>query len=82
MRVIWVVMAGLAGCAQRTEPVAAGPGREPFCTRSLGVVDCWTNPQALPPGTREVRHAPLPTPVQERYRRAPWPQSLTVLWTE
>ena len=58
-------------------PLDGAPGREPVCTRSLGVVDCWSNPGALPPGTREVADGPPPTPAQLRYRRAPWPKALT-----
>ena len=64
---------GLTYCAPRD----TGPVRGPVCTRSLGVVDCWSNPEALPAGVREVADGPAPTEAQERYRRAPWPKSLT-----
>jgi len=53
----------------------ADPG--PFCTRSLGAVDCWINPEALPTPQREVADDPAPTPAQERYRHARWPKTLT-----
>lgn len=64
---------GLTYCAPRDET----PARGPVCTRSLGVVDCWSNPDALPPGTREVADAPAPTPTQQRHRQARWPKALT-----
>lgn len=64
---------GLTYCAPRD---GAGPP-EPFCTRSLGVVDCWADPAALPALQREVLDRPGPTAAQERYRRAPWPKALT-----
>lgn len=59
-------------CAPRNQP----PPPEPFCTRSLGVVDCWANPDALPAPQRPVGDAPPPTAAQDRYRRAPWPKAL------
>lgn len=64
---------GQTYCAPRDSALTRGP----VCTRSLGVVDCWSNPEALPPGTREVADGPAPTPAQERYRQAPWPKTLT-----
>ncbi len=64
---------GLTYCEARDLPPSAGP----FCTRSLGVVDCWSDPAALPGSPREVADRPAPTAEQERYRRAPWPKSLT-----
>ena len=63
---------GLSYCAPQEPP----PGNGPFCTRSLGVVDCWT-PDALPAGQREVADTPALTAAQERRRRAPWPKALT-----
>ncbi len=55
--------------------IAPPPQPPPFCTRSLGVVDCWANPQALtdqPP--RGVADGPLAlTPAQEANRTRPWP---------
>jgi len=64
---------GLSYCAARD--VLVDPG--PFCTRSLGVVDCWINPEALPTPQREVADGPGPSAAQERYRRARWPKTLT-----
>ncbi len=64
---------GLTYCAARETVLDPGP----FCTRSLGVVDCWSNPEALPAAQRGVADGPAPTAAQERYRRAPWPKALT-----
>jgi len=64
---------GLSYCAARDQ--APDPG--PFCTHSLGAVDCWINPEALPTSQREVADGPAPTPAQERYRHARWPKTLT-----
>ena len=62
-------------CAPR-QPVS-NPG-EPFCTRSLGVVDCWANPTPYLLRSAPVGDTPPPTPLQEEYRRARWPKSLNV----
>lgn len=64
---------GLTYCA----PIDPPPDPGPFCTRSLGVVDCWINPQALPMPQQPVADGPAPTLAQEQYRRARWPKSLT-----
>lgn len=64
---------GLTYCAPRDLP----PDHGPFCTRSLGVVDCWSNPEALPESQRQVADGPALTAAQERYRSAPWPRTLT-----
>jgi hypothetical protein len=64
---------GQTYCAPRDGP----PKPEPFCTRSLGVVDCWADPGLLPAAPREVADGPGPTPDQLRYRAARWPKSLT-----
>ncbi len=126
MRLIFLILFGLTGCAGMVEPTGAllaveaasvvvlgrgivdigvsaisgrdcsivrldrgqtycaprdgAPGHQPFCTRSLGVVDCWIDPEALPGNPREVADGPAPTPAQERYRRAPWPKTLSAGW--
>ena len=49
----------------------------PFCTRTLGTVDCWSNPAALRRPT-ELGDTPPPTPIQEEYSHARWPKSLNV----
>ena len=46
----------------------------PYCTRSLGVVDCWADPEAMPYIPPEVADGPRTlTPAQERNRIARWP---------
>ena len=63
---------GQTYCTPRNQP----PPPEPFCTRSLGTVDCWANPEVLPGPQRFVADAPPPTEAQDRYRRARWPKAL------
>ena len=58
-------------------PQEAAVTRPPYCSRSLGTVDCWANPEAFVNRPAEVADQPKPTPAQERYRTAPWPKSLT-----
>lgn len=56
------------------KPVEPPPPPQPVCTRSLGTVDCWTNPAALPPGTPQVADGPTTlTPEQEANRTRRWP---------
>ena len=64
--------AGKTYCAPRD----GTPPPQPFCTRSLGVVNCWADPGLLPQGEGEVADTPPPTPDQLRYRTARWPKSL------
>ena len=45
----------------------------PFCTRSLGVVDCWRNPEAFGMKMTGVADGPTPTAQQEAYRTRSWP---------
>ncbi len=49
---------------------------QPFCTHSLGTVDCWVNPWALNDDPRPIADELTPTPLQDAYRTAPWPKSL------
>ena len=50
------------------------PEPQPFCTRSLGVVDCWANPDAVVNGARGVAAGPdTLTPEQEANRVRRWP---------
>lgn len=61
---------GKTYCRQPEPP----PGTQEFCSRSLGVVDCWTDPLALPDHPRGVADGPVAlTPVQEAYRTRGWP---------
>jgi hypothetical protein len=46
---------------------------QPFCTRSLGVVDCWLDPSNLPDHPREVADGPTAlTPEQDADRTRRW----------
>lgn len=55
------------------EPPPAAP---PLCTRSLGTVDCWSNPEALNDApVHGVADGPSTlTPEQEADRTAKWPK--------
>jgi hypothetical protein len=54
-------------------PLEPPPPPVPFCTRSLGVVDCWTAPPS--PTGREVADGPRTlSPEQEAYRSRRWPE--------
>lgn len=64
---------GLTYCAAPDGPEQASA----FCTRSLGVVDCWADPALLPVPRQGVADSPIATPAQQRYRAARWPKSLT-----
>ena len=56
-------------------PVEPPPEPPPYCTRSLGNVDCWpdpaTLPQPSPPGVADGPHTL--TPAQEADRTRRWP---------
>jgi hypothetical protein len=46
----------------------------PYCTHSLGVVDCWANPEALVNLPPPVANGPATlTPAQEANRTQRWP---------
>lgn len=56
-------------------PIEALPPIPRFCTHSLGTVDCWANPEALPADTPQVADGPTTlTPAQEANRTRRWPQ--------
>jgi hypothetical protein len=58
---------GKTYCRQVEPP----PEAQPYCTRSLGVVDCWTSPVGQPP---QVADGPNTlTPAQEANRTRGWP---------
>ena len=62
--------AGKSYCAAQE----AAPARPLVCTRSLGVVDCWSNPEALGVPYTEVASGPhVLTPEQEAQRTRRWP---------
>ncbi len=61
---------GLSYCAAEERP----PGPPPYCTPSLGRVDCWVTRPASIPMQRGVVDGPVAlTPAQEANRSAWWP---------
>jgi hypothetical protein len=55
-------------------PVPPPPGPPPYCTPSLGRVDCWVTPPPSIPMQRGVVDGPVYlTPAQEANRTAWWP---------
>lgn len=63
-------------------PVDLPPAPQPYCTRSLGGVDCWAHPELvvnLPPQVAQLPHEADPgglSPGQDRVRLARWPADL------
>ncbi len=54
-------------------PIEPPPAPPPYCTRTLGTVDCWRDPAkytGLPPQVADG--PPGLTPAQEANRSAPW----------
>lgn len=60
---------GKTYCRAADPPIAPPP----VCTRSLGTIECWTNPEAFAVPLRSVADAPSPTAEQEAYRTRRWP---------
>lgn len=55
-------------------PMEPDPPAPPFCTRSLGVADCWQDPAALPDHPTGIADGPTTlTPAQEANRTRRWP---------
>jgi hypothetical protein len=55
-------------------PVEPEPERPAFCTRSLGSVNCWANPEGMPGHPRGVADGPDGlTAAQEADRLRTWP---------
>ena len=58
-------------------PSAPPPGPPPYCTRSLGGVDCWVTRPASVPMQRGVVDGPVElNAAQEAHRTAWWPWGL------
>ncbi len=56
------------------KPIEPPPEQQPYCTRSLGVVDCWADPAKLPNRPPQVGDGPRDlTPEQEADRVKGWP---------
>jgi hypothetical protein len=55
-------------------PVEPPPEPPPFCTRSLGSVNCWQDPDSVPGSPRGVADGPFTlTAEQEANRVRTWP---------
>ncbi len=54
------------------------PGAPPFCTQTLGSVQCWANPEAFGILPHDIADAPDLTPDQKRNVAARWPKSLNL----
>lgn len=55
-------------------PAEPPPDSGPYCTRSLGVVDCWRDPAGLPGHPPELGDGPRAlTPAQDADRTRRWP---------
>lgn len=52
------------------------PPQQPFCTRTIGVVNCWADPYLVPQKQHEFGYTPPPSEDQLRYRASRWPRSL------
>jgi hypothetical protein len=56
------------------KPVEPPPKQPAFCTRSLGAVNCWTDPAMLPDQPTQVADGRTSlSPAQEENRTARWP---------
>ncbi|MDA8052258.1 MAG: hypothetical protein M0002_20015 [Rhodospirillales bacterium] len=61
---------GLSYC----KPPEPEPPPLPYCTRTLGWVECWTDPQVFFDPPRQVADGPYKlTPAQEKNRTHGWP---------
>jgi hypothetical protein len=55
-------------------PEEPPPAAQPYCTRSLGVADCWRDPASLPDHPPDLAAGPQTlTPQQEADRTRRWP---------
>lgn len=60
------------------KPISPPVPPQPYCTRTLGNVECWSTAATMRPGMpRQVAQGPTDlTPDQDRLRLARWPTSL------
>ena len=65
---------GQAYCAPREHL----PGAPPFCTQTLGTVQCWANPEAFGLLPHDIADTPALTTDQKRNVAARWPKSLNL----
>jgi hypothetical protein len=60
---------GKSYCRPQDPPIEAAP----ICTRSLGTIDCWIDPDHLTSPARPLADSQKPTAEQEAYRTRRWP---------
>ncbi len=65
---------GKSYCAPREHQ----PDAPPFCTQTLGSVQCWANPEAFGVLPHDIADAPALTSDQKRNLAARWPKSLNL----
>jgi hypothetical protein len=53
-------------------PAERAPETPVFCTRSLGVADCWNDPAKLPGHPREIADGPRVLTVEQEDDRTRW----------
>lgn len=54
------------------------PGPEPYCSRTLADVQCWSDPQDFVSVPRQIVDTPHLTTEQERQVTARWPKTLNL----
>ncbi len=64
---------GKSYCRTPDPPWEVVAKAQPVCSRSLGTVDCWSNPDVFNNRPASVADAPKPTAEQEAYRTRSWP---------
>jgi hypothetical protein len=64
---------GKSYCRTPDPPWQAEQAQQPLCSRSLGRIDCWTNPEIFANRPTPVADALQPTAEQEAYRARSWP---------
>ncbi len=77
----WVLLLlGLAGCAEGGRTMVSALPPQPFCTRTLGVAQCFADPASLPDHPAEL----VDTPVREHVACIPWWRDggLPCLWAQ
>ena len=66
MRIALLVFCGLAGCTAAPKPVAVREPPAPYCTRTLGVAECFLSGSALPDHPAELGDTPVRAPVPDK----------------
>jgi hypothetical protein len=72
-----LLLSGCAGAPQQSPycDATAAPPPPPYCTRTLGRVECWANPEALPGPPPEVANGPRAlTAAQRADCKRRWPR--------